>query len=102
MPWQITLHVDKAVTVRSYNSAVAAIEKYLSSFDEVIVDLDHDLGCDGLDLDKDHSNDPTGYDFCKYLVENDIVGKFRIHSMNAVGADNMRQLLSRYGWEEIR
>jgi len=90
MPWQYTLHVDKAIVCRSYNAAVAMIKKYLPSFDNLIVDLDHDLGYD-----------PTGYDFCKYLVENEITGKFHIHSMNAVGAENMRQLLSHYGWVEF-
>lgn len=101
MPWQYTLHVDKAIVCRSYRAAVAAIKKYLPSFDNLIIDLDHDLGYDGLDLDNDHSNDPTGYDFCKYLVENEITGKFHVHSMNPVGAENMRQLLSHYGWIEF-
>lgn len=101
MPWQTTLYVDKAIVVRNYKSAVAAVKKYLPSFDNLIIDLDHDLGFDGLDLNNDHSNDPTGYDFCKYLVENQITGKFHIHSMNAVGAENMRQLLNHYGWREI-
>lgn len=90
MPWQYTLHVDKAIVCRNYNAAVATVKKYLSSFDNLIVDLDHDLGYDS-----------TGYDFCKYLVENGITGKFHIHSMNPIGAENMRQLLSHYGWTEF-
>lgn len=101
MPWQSNLYCDKAIVVRNYASAVAAIKKYYSPSIDLICDLDHDLGYDGLDPDCDHSNDPTGYDFCKYLVENEIIGKFHIHSMNAVGGENMRQLLTHYGWKEI-
>ena len=101
MPWQTTLYADKAIIVRNYKSAVAAVRKYYTPNVNLIVDLDHDLGYDGLDLDHDHSNDPTGYDFCKYLIENEITGQFHIHSMNAIGAENMRQLLNHYGWKEI-
>ena len=101
MPWQTTLYADKAIVVRNYQSAVAAINHYYNSSVDLIVDLDHDLGCDGLDLDNDHSHDPTGYDFCKFLVEKGIVGRFHIHSMNPVGSENMRQLLTHYGWKEI-
>ena len=90
MPWQTTLYCDKAIVVRNYASAVAAIKKYYSPSVDLICDLDHDLG-----------NDLTGYDFCKYLIENEITGRFHIHSMNPVGAENMRQLLNHYGWKEI-
>ena len=89
MPLQHDLY-DQAVVCRNYQDAVSAIKKYLPSFDNLIVDLDHDLG-----------NKLTGYDFCKYLVENKITGQFHIHSMNVVGVENMRQLLSHYGWIEI-
>lgn len=101
MPWQNHLYCDKAIVCRDYKSAVAAIKKYYTPSIDLIVDLDHDLGYDGLDLDHDHSNDPTGYDFCKYLVENEITGRFHVHSMNPVGAENMRQLLTHCGWREI-
>lgn len=90
MPWQSNLYCDKAIVARNYASAVAAIKKYYSPSVDLICDLDHDLG-----------NDPTGYDFCKYLIENEITGKFHIHSMNPVGVENMRQLLTHYGWKEI-
>ena len=92
MPWQTTLYVDKAFVVRNYQSAVAAINKINTYYHDVdfIVDLDHDLG-----------EDKTGYDFCKFLVEKQITGRFHIHSMNPVGVENMRQLLSHYNWKEI-
>lgn len=60
------------------------------------LDLDHDLG------EIDDSLAPSGYDICKWVVENHIplVG-FHIHSMNPVGRENMRQLLTHYGYREI-
>ena len=90
IPWQNHLYCDKAIVCRNYKSAVAAIKKYYTSSIDLIIDLDHDLG-----------NDKSGYDFCKYLVENEITGRFHVHSMNPVGAENMRQLLTHYNWREI-
>lgn len=62
-----------------------------------IFDLDHDLG-EG----NENELEPNGYDICRWLVENriNIIG-FHIHSMNPVGAENMRQLLSHYGYKEL-
>ena len=62
-----------------------------------ILDLDHDLG-EG----NENELEPSGYEICKWIVENHIplVG-FHIHSMNPVGAMNMRQLLTHYGYREL-
>jgi len=57
-----------------------------------IISLDHDLG----------ENEPTGYDFVKYLIE---LGNYDpsiypkqifLHTANGVGRDNMFKLLERY------
>lgn len=86
---------------RSYKETVDLILAILYSGESAsfILDLDHDLGEneDGYD---DYAK--TGYDVCKWIVENQIplVG-FHIHSMNPVGAHNMRQLLSHYGYREL-
>ena len=71
----------------------------VADINNVIIDLDHDLG-EGNEMDD--SLAPSGYDICKYIVENHIplVG-FHIHSMNSVGSANMRQLLTHYGYKEI-
>ena len=51
-----------------------------------VIDLDHDLG-----------EEKTGYDICKYIIENDIkITRVYIHSSNPVGRFNMYQLLHRY------
>lgn len=62
-----------------------------------ILDLDYDLG-EG----NENELEPTGYDICKWVIENHIpLTGFHIHSMNGVGAQNMRQLLTHYGYQEI-
>ena len=56
------------------------------------ISFDHDLG----------DNVPTGYDFAKDLVEMVLDGKivlpdnftFTVHSMNPVGAENIRALMN--------
>lgn len=66
----------------SYKQAITKLKKTKFS----IIDLDHDLG-----------EEKTGYDICKYIVENNIrFDKIKIHTSNTVGRDNMIQLLHRY------
>lgn len=67
---------------RTYKDAI----KELNIYKYDIIDLDHDLG-----------EEKTGYDICKYIVENNIrFDEIRIHTSNPVGRDNMIQLLERY------
>ena len=75
----------------------ACVEKR-QGFD--IIDLDHDAGIYA----------PDGGDYINilnYLEERahngyEINFKFRIHSFNPVGCVNMRAIIERNGWEEIR
>lgn len=58
---------------------------------KAIVDFDHDLG-----------RDKDGYDVAKWIVESNYPHfSFKIHSMNPVGAANIRHLLSHYGYQEL-
>ena len=86
-------------TCRSYQNTIDLITAILYSGEtaQFILDLDHDLG-EG----NKNELEPNGYDICKWIVKNNIplVG-FHIHSMNVVGAENMRQLLTHYGYKEI-
>ena len=61
----------------------------------VFISLDHDLGEDT----------PTGYDFAKWLVEQDMNSDgeyipvdftFYVHSQNPVGAENIKKYLNNY------
>jgi CheY-like chemotaxis protein len=88
-PWEI---------VRSYQQAVDWVQK--NGFPDVI-SFDHDL--EDNHYDGDFSDGRTGYDFCKWLVEYDTNTKtmpddfrFTIHSLNPVGAENIKQYLNNY------
>lgn len=72
---------------RSYNEAIAVLSQV--SYDYCFIDLDHDLGIG-----------KTGYDICKFIIENVSIDKleYRLHTMNPVGRQNMEQLLSHYGY----
>lgn len=85
--------IHNAIWVKSYDEAIAAMRNAVEVMNIPItltIDFDHDLG-----------EEKTGYDFAKWLIEQNYIGKFRIHSMNPVGANNIRQLLKHYGWTEI-
>lgn len=59
-----------------------------------VVDIDHDAG--------DYVND--GGDYIKLLdwfEEKGFNCPIRIHSMNPVGAENMRRIIERNGWKEV-
>lgn len=60
-----------------------------------LIDVDHDAG--------DFAND--GGDYIKLLDWLEETGRdypIRIHSMNPVGCANMRRIIERNGWKEIR
>lgn len=60
-----------------------------------LIDLDHDAG--------DFIN--QGGDYIKILDWLEATGRnypIRIHSMNPVGVENMRRIIRRNGWKEIR
>lgn len=70
------------------------LRKY-STYHIELIDLDHDAG----DFAK------HGGDYIKildWLEENGKNYPIRIHSMNPVGVQNMRAIIQRNGWTEIR
>lgn len=70
------------IIVRTFKDAINELNKRKYK----VIDLDHDLG-----------EEKTGYDICKYIIENDIkITRVYIHSSNPVGRFNMYQLLHRY------
>ena len=83
---------EQTVWAKTYESAIILLNTFChNSRFEVVLDPDHDLG-----------TEKSGYDVCKYIVENQLpVAGFHIHSMNPVGVENMRQLLTHYGYKEI-
>jgi len=102
-PWHV---------VRSYKEACEWVER--NGFPDV-VSFDHDLGYEAFDTDEsglivvtDATPAPSGYDFAKWLTELDMdleglpeAGmqpefRFYVHSMNPVGANNIRSLMDNY------
>lgn len=80
----------------SVNFAIRVIKK-LESWDEPIelIDIDHDAG--------DYAND--GGDYIRLLDWLEETGRnypIRIHSMNPVGVENMRRIIERNGWTEVK
>lgn len=60
-----------------------------------LIDIDHDAGdyaCDGGDYIK----------LLDWLEETGRNYPIRIHSMNPVGCENMRRIIQRNGWKEIK
>ena len=88
-------HVPDGMAVvhcKTYKEAIEKLQFYMSYKTKLIVDFDHDLGCK-----------KTGYDVAKWIVASGYPNvRFRVHSMNPVGAQNIREMLSHYGYEEIR
>ena len=84
----------------SVNDAKIVINAYKDGYqnDKIIIDLDHDAG--------DYAD--QGGDYIKlldWLEEQDIVDStysFRLHTMNPVGRDNMRAIIQKNGWREIK
>ena len=78
--------------VKSVNAAKRAIE-YLEMFS--LIDIDHDAG----------EYVSEGGDYIKLLDWLEETGRsypIRIHSMNPVGIMNMRKIIERNGWKEVK
>lgn len=84
-------HLDTRIA-RTYAEAIHLIEVFTNSGDDIILDLDHDLG-----------ETKTGYDIAKYIVSNHLpLLGFHLHTANPVGRQNMEQLLTHYGYSHLR
>lgn len=88
-PWDI---------VRSYTEAVSWV--IANGFPDV-ASLDHDLGVSH--YSGDYSDEKTGYDFAKFLIEYDMdtnsmpeIFHFTVHSMNPIGKQAIENLLNNY------
>jgi hypothetical protein len=89
------------IEVKSVNKAKKEImrmenfAKWDKSFAIELLDLDHDLG--------DYSTDGgDGVKLLDWLEETGRNYPICIHSMNVVGAANMRAIIRRNGWKEVK
>ena len=106
----VRLAPEGYVWVKSVNEAQHVIEVFEQGlFDEYyiqcvpfdrlekveVIDIDHDAG--------DYAQ--YGGDYIKFLDWLEETGRnypIRIHSMNSVGVENMRRIIEKNGWTEIR
>ena len=95
-------HAPEGYTwVKSVNEAKTEIKYtegavYFGEKDKIeLIDIDHDAG--------DFASD--GGDYIKLLDWLEETGRnypIRIHSMNVIGAQNMRSIIERNGWTEVK
>lgn len=81
-------------TVNKVKNCIVWHEKLRETIE--FLDLDHDLG---------YERQADGGDVIKLLDWLEETGRnypIRIHSQNPVGAENMRRIIERNGWKEIR
>ena len=82
---------------RSVSEAKTAIMFYerQRQVDFIHIDLDHDAG--------DYTKDGGDYiEILNWLEETGRNYPIRIHSMNPVGVQNMRVIIQRNGWTEVK
>lgn len=84
---------NRDILIPDYRSMINMINLCIDNGIDFAIDFDHDIGDDYL----------SGYTIAKHIVENEIPMKeFAIHSANPVGSFNIRQLLTHYGYKEVR
>lgn len=92
----------KALTEKYNRAFEANLSHYVGQFCKAIayntielLDLDHDAG--------DYVSDGGDYiRLLDWLEKTSRNYPIRIHSMNPVGVENMRRIIERNGWEEIK
>lgn len=97
---------DGYIWIKSVRLAKFAITKYegmakraeqngLKPYILDIIDIDHDAG--------DYASDGGDYiELLNWLEETGRNYPIRIHSMNPVGVENMRAIIRRNGWTEVK
>ena len=85
-------------TVNEAKDTILVLELHATVYESnrvELIDIDHDAG--------DHAYD--GGDYIKLLDWLEETGRnypIRIHSMNPVGVANMRRIIERNGWTEVK
>lgn len=77
------------------NHRINEIQNQVKQTTITLIDLDHDAG--------DYANDGGNYiRLLDWLEETGRNYPIRIHSMNPVGVQNMRTIIQKNGWQEIK
>lgn len=88
------------IWVKSVNQAKTLIEILENTNSEILISLDHDAG-DYRASGGDYINILNWLEYRQHS-QNGKVYPIRIHSFNPVGCVNMRAIIERNGWKEIR
>ena len=90
-------------TVRSVNEAKRVIEEFEKA--QELGRLSEDANIEWIDIDHDAGDfQPDGGDYIKlldWLEERGSCYPIRIHTMNPVGAANMRAIIRHNNWKEV-
>ena len=84
---------DAETIIKAYE--ICAEQNYFPDGKLEVIDLDHDAG----------DYEAGGGDYIQLLKWLEHTGRnypIRIHTMNPVGAENMRRIIWRNGWTEVR
>lgn len=88
------------IWIKSTNEALRFIVNHINEIEEIA--LDHDAG-DYVDYGGDYINILNELERLSCKSPLAFVGyKFSIHTANPVGAANMRRIIQKNGWREIR
>lgn len=93
--YEIVKSVNEAKELVEFYEAMKRLTRGKSSYIIELIDLDHDAGdyaCDGGDY----------INILNWLEETGRNYPIRIHSMNPVNVENMRRIIERNGWREVR
>lgn len=117
--WEVSVNEAKVAILLSENS-VTCCQSWIDllqspayndgvGFEQYIEDWKHRLEKDRIELiDIDHDAGDEAYDggdFIKLLDWMEQTGRsypIRIHSMNPVGVENMRRIIQKNGWTEVK
>jgi len=92
--------------VRNYNEFVDLIETRgiprFVSYDHDLADSHYGHGLQGNQIPYDSYKEKTGYDCAKWLIEYCLnseqpLPKYTVHSLNPIGAENIKHLLNNFG-----
>lgn len=90
---------EKWIIARSMKDAQWYVERFGAPY---CISFDHDLADDHYDTTQQHEE--TGYDFAKWFCQQVMDGRitlptdfsFRVHSMNPIGAENIRAYMNNF------
>lgn len=91
--WARTVNRAKEIIIN--NEELLEVNLGKSTYRIELIDIDHDAG--------DYADD--GGDYIKLLDWLEETGRnypIHIHSMNPVGVENMRRIIQKNGWTEVR